>query len=111
MSACLSTVYLGWRVLGSSSMFKVSGTCLPCLPLAELYFKLLLDIQTSKPVVYLDANFMYNKHRLGKFRRLQTYRELPPRVMGVTVHAIGITLHMLYMILCLENLQSVNEAR
>lgn len=55
-------------------MFKVSGTCLPCLPLAELYFKLLLDIRTSKPVVYLDANFMYNyKHRLERFRRLQTY--------------------------------------
>uniref|UniRef100_A0A6N2KLS1 Uncharacterized protein n=1 Tax=Salix viminalis TaxID=40686 RepID=A0A6N2KLS1_SALVM len=43
--------------------------------------------------------------------RFSAMLSLPPRVMGVTVHAIGITLHMLYMILCLENLQSVNEAR
>ncbi|KAJ6974529.1 hypothetical protein NC653_030586 [Populus alba x Populus x berolinensis] len=62
----LSNVYLGWRVLGSSSIFKVSATCLPFLPSAELYIKLLLDLQTSKPVVYLDANFMYKTWEIQK---------------------------------------------
>jgi hypothetical protein len=46
-------------------MFKVSATCLPCLPLAELHIKPLLDLQTSKPV-YLDANFMYKTREIQK---------------------------------------------
>lgn len=96
------------RLCNLANAFQYSGFWL-FYALTFVLMSYLLMIQHVSSYELIDFNARGVLDSLLVF--LVCSGELPPRVMGVTFHAIGITLHMLYMILCLENLQSVNEAR